>query len=57
MVGTEELRQSIRLVMEQSLFNPGEAGKVAARQIFEIQQQVADPVETASLGRPAAAVS
>lgn len=57
MVGTEEFRQSIRLVMEESLFNPGEAGEAAARQILEIQQRVADPVVTAALDGPAAAVS
>ncbi len=54
MVGTEEFRQSIRLVMEESLFNPGEAGETAARQILDIQQQVADPVATPALDGPAA---
>jgi CDP-glycerol glycerophosphotransferase (TagB/SpsB family) len=57
LVGTEELRDSIRLVMKKNLFNPGEAGRTAARQIHEIQKRVANPAVAPAADGSAAAVS
>jgi CDP-glycerol glycerophosphotransferase (TagB/SpsB family) len=48
MAASADLRESIRSVKQQNLFNPGQAGATAARQILEIQRELAGTAVRAS---------